>query len=300
MRSFWLLLCLVVLPVSAFGGPSTATTATAESYRCPMHCEGAKTYHAAQSCPVCGMALGLIGGGGYRVAVTPAAGTITPGVETALTITIDDPHGTRVRQLDVVHEKLLHLLITSEDLSWFAHEHPERQTDGTFALRMTFPAPGRYTLFHDFTPKRVGMQVVPVDLVVAGTPPAAVTLVPDAASAKTVDGITARLAPAEGIVAGRNVELVVSLARDGTPVTDLEPFLGAMGHIIIVSDDRQRFVHSHPVERRGVAPARGPDVRFQCQFPAGGVYKAWAQFQRGGHVLTVPFTLPVAEAPPAP
>ncbi len=302
MRFIWLLLCLVMLPVSASAGPSTATTAAAESYACPMHCEGAKTYHAAQHCPVCGMALGLIGGGGYRVAVTPAHGTIEPGIETALTIAIDDPHGTRVQHLDVVHEKLVHLLITSEDLSWFAHEHPERQKDGTFRLRVTFPAPGRYTLFHDFTPKRVGMQVVPVDLVVAGTPPAAVTLVPDAAAAKTVDGITARLSPSAGLAAGRNVELVVSLGRDGVPVTDLEPFLGAMGHIIIVSDDRQRFVHSHPIERRGIAPSRGPDVRFQCQFPTGGIYKAWAQFQRGGRVLTVPFTLQVAAAPitPAP
>jgi hypothetical protein len=36
-------------------------------------------------------------------------------------------------------------------------------------------------------------------------------------------------------------------------------------------------------------------VRFQCQFPAGGTYKAWAQFQRAGRVLTVPFTFEVAE-----
>ncbi len=264
-----------------------------------MHCEGAKTYPAAQHCPVCDMALGLVDGGRYRVAVTPSGGTIAPNVETTLTITIDDPHGKRVRRLDVVHEKLLHLLVTSEDLSWFAHEHPEHRPDGTFTLRMTFPAPGRYTLFHDFTPKRVGMQVVAVDLVVDGTPPPAVALAPDAADAKTVDGITARLAPSAGIVAGHNVELVVSLARDGVPVTDLEPFLGAMGHVIIVSADRQRFVHSHPIERRGVAPSRGPEVRFQCQFPAGGVYKAWAQFQRAGRVLTVPFTLQVAAAAPA-
>src|SRR5215207_482972 len=167
MRFFWLLLCLVLLPVAALGGPSTATTATTESYGCPMRCEGAKLYHAPQNCPVCGMALGLIGGERYRVAVAPAGDTIEPGVETALAITIDDPHGKRAQHLDVVHEKLVHLLITSEDLSWFAHEHPERQKDGTFELRMTFPAPGRYTLFHDFTPKRVGMQVVPVDVVVA-------------------------------------------------------------------------------------------------------------------------------------
>ena len=39
---------------------------------------------------------------------------------------------------------------------------------------------------------------------------------------------------------GKNLTLVVSLARDGKPVTDLEPFLGAMGHLIIVSADRDK------------------------------------------------------------
>jgi hypothetical protein len=241
------------------------------------------------------MALGRVHGGRYRVTVTPAGETIVPGVATDLTIAIDDPGGARVRDLDVVHEKLLHLLVTSEDLAWFAHEHPERRRDGTFALRMTFPAPGRYTLFHDFTPARVGMQVVPVDIAVAGTAPPPTPLVPDAATAKTVDGVTARLTPSAPLVAGKNVALVVSLSEHGAPVGDLEPFLGAMGHLIIVRADRARFVHSHPVERRGAPPARGPDVRFQCRFPAGGTYKAWAQFQRAGRVLTVPFTFDVAD-----
>jgi hypothetical protein len=288
-------LCLALLAAAgrAHAGPAaSAAQPTVAAYECPMHCEGAKTYGGARSCPVCGMALSQVGGERYRVEVTPA-GTIEPGVETALTIRIRDPQGAAVTGLEIVHEKLVHLLIVSSDLSWFAHEHPDRRPDGSFTLRTTFPAPGTYTLFHDFTPPRVGMQVVPVELTVVGTPPPPVALVPDTAHTKTVDGLTARLTPSEPLVAGTNLALTVSLARDGAPVTDLEPFLGAMGHLIIVRADRARFVHSHPVERRGAAPARGPDVRFQCQFPAAGVYKAWAQFQHAGRVVTVPFTLRV-------
>lgn len=296
VRVLVLAMCLLaVAPLAADAGPSITPGATSahDSFTCPMHCEGAKHYDAPRSCPVCGMALSLVDGARYQVTVTPLAGPIRPGEPTTLRFAITDPKGTPVRKLEVVHEKILHLLITSSDLSWFAHEHPERNAQGDLELRMTFPAPGRYTLFHDFTPPRVGMQVVPVELTVEGTPPPLVPLVVDDREAKSVDGVTARLASDAPLVAGRNLGLVVSLARDGAPVTDLEPFLGAMGHLIIVSADREHFVHSHPLEHRG-RRNRGPDVRFQCRFPAAGTYKAWAQFQHAGKVLTVPFTLEVA------
>jgi hypothetical protein len=292
MRMLVLAVWLALTPLTALAGPSVATSpAAADAYRCPMHCEGTKRYEGPQACPVCGMALALADGGRYRVTVTPAGGAPQPGVATTLTFAIADPSGAPVTKLEVVHEKLVHLLIVSEDLSWFAHEHPERREDGTFELRMTFPAPGHYTLFHDFTPPRVGMQVVPVELTVAGTSPPAVPLVPDDQAEKIVDGFTARLASTTPLAAGKNLSLVVSLVRDGAPVRDLEPFLGAMGHLIIVSADRARFVHSHPV-----AASRGPAVSFQCRFPAPGVYKAWAQFQHAGRVLTIPFTLRVPGA----
>lgn len=292
-----LALVVATLPTPALAGPPHPPHARpADVYTCPMHCEGAKRYGAPRACPVCGMALALQSAPAHRVTVTPAD-DLAPGVATMLTIAIRDPQGKSVRDLEVVHEKQLHLLIVSADLAWFAHEHPERRSDGTFEVPITFPAPGRYTLFHDFTPPRVGMQVVPVEVTVAGTAPTPAPLVPDAAAAKTVDGFTVRLTPSRPLVAATNLALTVSLARDGAPVRDLEPFLGAMGHLIIVSADRERFVHSHPLERRGAPAAHGPDVRFQCQFPAAGLYRAWAQFQHAGRILTVPFTLEVGAAP---
>lgn len=296
-RALLLAMCLVaaVPAVSDAGPPVAQATAPApDAFTCPMHCEGTKHYDAPRSCPVCGMALSLVDGARYRVAVTPLTGPIRPGEPTTLGFAISDPKGKPVRKLEVVHEKILHLLVTSSDLSWFAHEHPERNAKGELELRMTFPAPGRYTLFHDFTPPRVGMQVVPVELTVEGTPPAPVPLVVDDRDAKTVDGFTARLASSRPLVAEQNLDLVVSLARGNAPVTDLEPFLGAMGHLIIVSADGKHFVHSHPVEHRNRRPERGPAISFQCRFPTDGIYKAWAQFQHAGRVLTVPFTFEVA------
>jgi hypothetical protein len=282
----------IVLAGHAIGRP----TPVPATYGCPMRCEGAKTYDAPGACPVCGMHRKLLGGGAYRVEVTALEGALRPGAPVPLRFTIRDPADALVRDLEIVHEKPLHLLMTSADLSWFAHEHPEVRDDGSFELRMTFPAPGRYLLFHDFTPARVGMQVVPVELTVPGTPPPPVPLTLDDERPKTVDGYSVRFSAPRPLVASRPAAITIALERDGAPVTDLEPYLGTTGHLIVVREDGREFVHSHPVDAPGAPPERGPRVTFQAEFPTAGVYKSWAQFQRAGRVITVPFTFRVHAA----
>lgn len=272
-------------------------------YVCPMRCQLGKQYAEPGACPVCAMRLKLYSGRNYRVSVTPDTkiavdGKVKAGVPTPLTFEITAPDGSRAGDLEIVHEKLVHLLMVSEDLSWFAHEHPELQPDGKFTLTFAFPHGGKYVLYHDFTPVRAGMQVVPVELDVAGEKAAAVRLEPSADRTTNVDGYTVKLRAASPLTSLRSQDLRVNISRDGKPVDDLEPFLGALGHLIVISEDRKQFVHSHPLEparaagdtskRRG-----GPEVVFSAQFPAPGVYKAWAQFQHKGQVITAPFVIEV-------
>jgi hypothetical protein len=203
-----------------------------------------------------------------------------------------------VTSFEVVHEKLLHLILVSDDLAWFAHEHPVIQPDGSFVLAQTFPHAGRYTLFHDFTPPRVGMQVVPVALEVEGDDPVPepVPLEPGARS-RVVDGYTVSLAAPPSLVSLVTAQLVFRIEREGKPVTDLQPYLGTLGHLIVIAADRQHFVHSHPLAppaAAGEAAAAGPTVTFSALFPAPGRYKAWGQFQHEGRVITADFVLDVA------
>ncbi|HZJ69701.1 MAG TPA: hypothetical protein VFF36_02130, partial [Planctomycetota bacterium] len=243
----------------------------------------------------------------HRVAVTvegapdarPHAGEPVP-----LRFRVESPAGEPVTSFEVVHEKLLHLILVSDDLAWFAHEHPSIQPDGSFVLAQTFPHAGSYTLFHDFTPPRVGMQVVPVELQVEGGPPAP-DPVPLEAGARTreVDGYRVSLQAPSPLLSLVTAELVFRLERDGQPVTDLQPYLGTLGHLIVISSDRKHFVHSHPLpppaaagEAPGAAPATpaaGPTVRFSALFPGPGRYKAWGQFQHEGRVITADFVLDV-------
>ncbi len=278
---------------------SAAFTATfvpveeTEAWSCPMSCRGGTTAPQAGECPECGMLLRRLSGRRYAVSVEPEGDAVLrAGADVPLRFRLATPDGGSVDDLLVVHEKLVHLLLVSADLSWFAHEHPERQADGSFTLRQRFPHGGDFTLFHDFTPGRAGMQVVPVELQVAGEAPPLRPLAP--VREAQVEGFSFTLQAPQPLAALVNQRLVVRVTRDGAPVDDLQPFLGAPGHLVVIRQDRKHFVHTHPVEPAG-GPACGPEIVFPALFPAPGRYKAWAQVQHDGRVLTAPFVFDVVE-----
>ena len=274
-------------------------------YFCPMHCEGAKTYDKPGTCPVCNMNLKKQTSDKFSVDIKPIGGKIEAGKPANFLFTLKDPTGLAVKTVEIVHEMPLHLLMVSKDLSWYAHEHPVLQPDGTFTFTWTFPAGGEYTLFNDFTPKDVGMQVVPVTLKVEGAPRAAVALAVDNDKPKIVDGYTVTLDTGGPVKTGGATHMAYTISKDGKPVTTLAPYLGAMGHLVIISEDRTQFVHSHPHEsgagHAGAAKSAmgGPKVDFEASFTVPGTYKGWAQFNVGTtakeKVITVPFTFIVAK-----
>ena len=274
---------------------------------CPMHCEGAKTYDKPGECPVCNMALKKQTSDKFSVDVKPIGGKIESGTPANFLFTLKDPTGLPVKSVEIVHEKPLHLLMVSKDLSWYAHEHPVLQPDGTFTFTFTFPAGGEYTLFNNFTPKNVGMQVVPVTITVEGASKPTMPLIVDSDKPKTVDGYSVSLDTGGPIKTGVATHMAYTITKDGKPVDNLQPYLGAvMGHLVIMSQDMKEFVHSHPHEggehgdEHGGAAAKSGGLRvdFETHFKTGGVYKGWAQFNVGNKesekIITVPFTLKVA------
>jgi hypothetical protein len=126
-------------------------------------------------------------------------------------------------------------------------------------------------------------------------------LTPDTTLQKSVDGtsVQLRIEPSP-IVAGRMVKLRYHLEADGAPVTDLEPYLAAWGHTLVLSEDALEYVHAHPIEY--LPPDRpdvkaGPEITFDAMFPKPGRYRVWTQFKRGGHVSTTWFTVEAIAAP---
>lgn len=202
-----------------------------------------------------------------------------------------------VKTFDEAHTKLFHLIVVSRDMGWFTHEHPEAQADGTFTQEIVFPAGGEYRLFADVAPKGAGSQVLPLTLSVSGTPPTWDTKLKETPLTTTIEGIRATFKPQEQpIPIGKMTSVTYALkdATSGDAITDLEPYLGAFGHLMLIHQDGQTFVHSHPMEdEAGVKASKGGNVTFNARFPKPGIYKAWGQFQRAGKVLTIPFVLEI-------
>lgn len=203
-----------------------------------------------------------------------------------------------VKDFDIAHTKLIHLLVVSKDLSWFAHEHPEQQPDGSFTHTQIFPAGGQYYTFVDVAPRGAGSQILMGSVKVAGTTPAAIPLVPSGTT-NAADGIKASLKGTSNIPIGKSLPVTFQLTdtTTGDAITDLEPYLGAYGHLMIIHADGQTVVHSHPAEDEvGIAQSKRGIVTFNARFPKAGIYKAWGQFQRGGKVVTIPFVISVGGA----
>lgn len=235
-------------------------------------------------CPKCGMALvaGIPDTREFEV------GLLAPnprrGVPVRMTFRITDPQTGKLAKLQTIHDKLFHLFIVSGDLSFFAHEHPEQQRDGSFAFTATLPQTGEYRVLCDFYPENATPQMIAKTIVVPGAV-SPVPLRPDAGE-QTATNMRVRLrTDPVNPLAGTKTMLFFEL----DPSDGLEQYLGAWGHMLAASSDLIDTMHAHPAweeVRR--------EVQFNVIFPRPGLHKVWVQFQRRGVVNTVAFTIPVA------
>jgi hypothetical protein len=188
------------------------------------------------------------------------------------------------------------LFVISHDLQYFSHVHPTPQPDGSLEIDLVLPRPTAYQLYGDFLPGGGSTQMVQKSLITAdfkGSLASARGVAAADLTPKVDQGVRVSLDMSPPI-AGREqlVRCRIEDAETGAPVTDLEPFLGAPGHMLIVSEDLADAVHSHPLD--GMVSPNGPEVIFQVIFPRAIKYRVWAQFQRAGRVVTASFTLPVS------
>ena len=226
--------------------------------------------------------------GKLKAAFTFPTGAPQSGEETEVTIEIANERGERITDFEVSHEKLLHLIIVDHDLKYFNHIHPDRRADGTFSIRTTFPAGGDYKLFADVVPTGGSGITLSQWVSVAGAKGEHAEVAVDPALRKIVDGkeialsLSSLRANEESIL---TFDIRDAVSKEG--VVDLQPYLGAVGHVVILSADAEQYLHVHPLDEA----ATGPTAQFATSFPGAGLYKIWGQFRHENEVFTVSYVV---------
>ncbi|MHC0067240.1 hypothetical protein ACWATR_30745 [Nostoc sp. UIC 10890] len=214
---------------------------------------------------------------------------ITSNKNIPIVIGVQDSDGKAIANFDTFQEKLMHLILVSDDLQFFSHLHPTYKENGQFEVAARFPQAGNYTFFSDYKPAGQTEQVSVMKTQVSGNSIAASEI--DLNRSKTFNDTKVNLAVSEPTVkAGKEVALMFKLrdASNNQPLTNLQPYLGERGHLVILRQSTplkaEDYVHAHALKD---TPAG--QVHFMTSFPQPGKYKLWGQFNRNGKIVTADF-----------
>ncbi|MCJ0896525.1 hypothetical protein G9444_0646 [Rhodococcus erythropolis] len=228
----------------------------------------------------------MFSGNGYTLELATSEAAV--GSHVPLQFRILDSVGTPLTRYTDTHDKQLHLIVVGLDLTGFQHVHPELDENGNWRVSVDFDHAGDYRVFADFTPDGGDGMTLSADVRVAGSYDP--RPLPAATAATTVDGYTVSL---EGAAhAGQTSKLTLSVSLDGIPVTDLQPYLAAYGHLVALRASDLAYLHVHPDGHPGdgVTPA-GPAITFYANMPSAEDYRLFLDFKHGEVVRTAEFTL---------
>jgi hypothetical protein len=272
---------------SAAPGSQAPSEAPVE-FVCPMHPDVRSPQPGY--CPRCGMKLvaNLPDRAEYPLKMSLHPPNPQAGREVQFLFNVLDPRtGKPVNDFQVMHEKLFHLFVVSQDLQYFVHDHPEKAPDGTFYFKTTLPKPGMYRVLSDFYPSGGTPQLIVKTIVLPGASIApGAELKPDLAPKDSANMRVSLTMRPEQPIAGMKTLLFFHLE----PADGLEQYLGSWSHMLAASDDLIDMIHDHPFIADG-----GPQMQFNMIFPRARTYRVWVQFQRKGVVNTAVFNIPVSE-----
>ena len=245
--------------------------------------------HEEMSAAPAGLA---ISEGGYLLRLRPAFFAV--GKASELHFSITDRHGETVTEFDETHDRRMHLIVVRRDGTEFRHLHPEMDDAGTWTSLARFDDAGVYRVFVDFSADG-NSTTLATDLFVSGGHFEARPF-PDPSSSYETNGYVVEL-DKDDAVAGQAASLSFSVERDGEPVEDLAPYLGARGHLVALREGDLAFLHVHPEAGgdQGDGESNAEQIAFAATFPTPGRYRLYLQFKHEGAVQTAQFTVVVGK-----
>lgn len=198
-------------------------------------------------------------------------------VDNELTIELKDDEG-KAPTLSITHEKEMHAILVSNDLEEYIHLHPEKKVNGIFVVEERLNS-GQYKVFIDINPANKNYDVKAIPLNVGERTIANASLTADEEWTKEIDGKQVTLKPISAKT-GEDVRFEFDL-HGITP----EKYLGALGHVVIIDEQADDFIHVHPASEQ--------ETNFIAHFSKPGLYKVWAEFKFEGKVNAYPFVIEV-------
>ncbi|MFG3689287.1 hypothetical protein [Micromonospora sp. NPDC047740] len=261
------------------GGP-TGTSMHTSGGAGHQHAGGAA---AAASAEVDGLA---VSAGGYTL--VPETSSFTAGARSTWRFRVAGPDRKPVTNFAIVHDKPMHLIVARRDFSGYQHLHPTMAPDGTWSVDLALPQAGAWRAYADFAAVSSAKAQVPLTLGVDLTVPGDYRPrpLPAAARESVVDGFTVTYEGTPRL--GETQALVFRVSQDGSPVADLQRYLGAYGHLVVLREGDLGYVHVHPETQ-----LIGGAVKFWLTAASPGRYRMFFDFQVGGRVHTAEFTLVV-------
>ena len=278
-------------------------------YTCPMGCEGSQSDKPG-TCPVCGMELEHsdkpLNGKSYRMDYSSDPAQLEVNKPATLRFTPREASNDKNPvPLDVVHEKKMHLIVVSKDLSYFEHIHPEYNADGSMQINVLptsqgftngpgqnetkFEYGGDYVMFADYNPTGSTHQLARIPVNVKGKEKPAVKYTQEDLTWNG-NGYTVHLSwDKPTLKANESLTLKTTVMKNNKHVTDLDNYLGALGHMVVISEDTEDYLHVHPLD----SDTKGPDVSFHSSFKEPGLYRVFLQFLHQGVIQTSDFTIRV-------
>jgi hypothetical protein len=220
---------------------------------------------------------------------------------------------TAIRSYQIDMTKYLHMIAISDDLRTFLHIHPMLGADGHFLLDQAFPTPALYHIYIDARPEKLGQQVFRFDVDLGqprGLPKRDLS---QSGTVSTAGPYTVSIS-SNSLSTQSESRVVVHVLRNGTPASDLHPYLGALAHAVFINSDDLSYVHAHPLPLLApganggstVATNSGdkamppplpstmvssPNMLLHVALREPGTYKLWLQFRGGSELYVAPFVL---------
>ena len=206
---------------------------------------------------------------------------LQPGKEALLKFTINEFQSKRsISDLEIVHDKIMHIVLVRDDLKHFDHIHPQASGQGVFSVPFNFTSSGVYRTWIDFTIE--GMQhIVDFDINVPGNI--------ESVEKNLLDGLKVNFILPKEIATAKEAELKFEIFNNNNkPVPITEKFLAANAHLIAIDEALEEFNHNHDENFD-----KDNKLIFKHTFTKSGKYRLWAQFSVEGKVKTASFDIEV-------